>query len=489
MASGGQRPVGGIPAGHQYPSYSLYQPSLLAQNAVSPAINEHVHPREASYDRNSDQNGSRYLDSPSTTSNYPANPTTYPTGLSGVSNQYMRREIPSYHGFHDGAGDPISHRTETPKASSQRPSVDRARILLALAQEFIDAAHDLGSACEALYDGQEEEEYCNLLATGLGCIEAVLQKCKLQPGQEAAVRLYHGKLLYEETEDMNDAEETLCKGIAIADRHKLFDLRYNMQHLLMKILFQTRRTAAFKSLEKIIKDAETYQHFAWVYQFRFLQISFHLEGGSGYRQDYKAALAVLRSVVTLAERLRDVAIQALALAMKAWVSLKGLDPIEGFEQAQRSLATVRSLQSDPKVARLPHIAVLAAFVDMSCYLHRFDPLQAKQRMQFMQSALGNSSEVVNISEDGSFEIPLPKERMLSCNRGDGLVKINEYGGLTMRLDWKPKSDIYNIGYLLSGIALAHKNSVDGHKSENMLQEGIKRQACRSKVRRPCFELR
>lgn len=489
MASGGERQFGGIPPGHQYPSYSSYQPSLLAQNTVNPATNEYVHQREVYYDRNNDQNGSRYLDSPFTTSDYPANPTTYLTGLSDVSNQYIPREIPSYNSFHDGAGDPISPRPETPRASQQRPSVDRARILLTLAEEFIDGAHDLGSACETSYDGQEEEKYYNLLATGLGCIEAVLLKCKLQPGQEAAVRLYHGRLLYEETEDMNEAEETLCKGIALADRHKLFDLRYNMQHLLMKILFQTRRAAAFKSLEKIIKDAEAYQHFAWVYQFRFLQISFHLEGESGYRQDYKAALAVLRSVITLAERLRDVAIQALALAMKAWVSLKGLDPTEGFEQAQRSLATVRSLQSDPKVARLPHIAVLAAFVDMSCYLHKFDPLQAKQRMQFMQSALGNASEVVNISEDGSFEISLPKERMLSCNRGDGLVRINEYGGLTIRLGWKPKSDIYNIGYLLSGIALAHKNSIDGHKSEHMLQEGIKRQACRSKLRRPIFGLR
>ena len=484
MASGGERPFGGIPPGPQYPSYSLYQPSLLAQNTGNPAINEHLQQRAAYCDRNDDQNGPRYLDAPFSISNYPANPTTYPTTLSDVSNQHTRREIPSYHSIHDGAGDPIPPQPETPKASSQRPSVDRAKILLSLAEEFIEAAHDLGSACETSYEGQEEEEYYNLLATGLGCIEAVLLKCKLQPGQEAAVRLYHGRILYEETEDLNEAEETLCKGIAIADRHKLFDLRYNMQHLLMKILLQTRRAAAFKSLEKIIKDAEAYQHFVWVYQFRFLQISFHLDGESGYPRDCKGALAVLRSVITLAERLRDAAIQALALAMKAWVSLRGLDPTEGFEQAQRSLATVRSLQSDPKVARLPHIAILAAFVDMSCYLHIFDPLQAKQRMQSMQNALGNSSEVVNISEDGSFEIPLPKERMLSCNRGDGLVRINEYGGLTIRLHWKPKSDIYNVGYLLSGIALTHKNSIDGHKSEHMLQEGIKRQACRSNVRGP-----
>lgn len=484
MASGGQRPFGGIPPSHQYPSYSLYQPSPLASATANIATNEHVHQREAYYDRNNNQIGPRYLDSPVSLSNYPANPTVYPTNLSDASNQHIRREIPSYHSIHDGARDPISARPGTPKASLPKPAVDRVRILLSLAEEYINAAHALGSACETLYEGEEGEEYYNLLATGLGCIEAVLLKCKLQPGQEAAVRLYHGRLLYEETEDMNEAEETLCKGIAIADRHKLFDLRYNMQHLLMKILFQTRRAAAFKSLEKIIKDAEAYQHFAWVYQFRFLQISFHLERESEYRQDYKAALAVLRSVVTLAERLRDAAIQALALTMKAWVSLKGLDPTEGFEQAQRSLATVRSLQSDPKVARLPHLAVLAAFVDMSCYLHNFDPLQALQRMQFMQSALGNASDIVELSEDGSFEIPLPKERMLSCNRGDGLVRINDYGGLIIRLDWKPKSDVYNVGYLLSGIALTHKNSIDGHKSEHMLQEGIKRQACRSKVRRP-----
>ena len=84
MASGGERPFGGMPPGYQSPSYSLYQPSLLAQNTANPAINEYLPPREAYYDRNNDQNGPRYLDSPSSISNHTANPTTYPTSLSDV---------------------------------------------------------------------------------------------------------------------------------------------------------------------------------------------------------------------------------------------------------------------------------------------------------------------------------------------------------------------------------------------------------------------
>lgn len=74
------------------------------------------------------------------------------------------------------------------------------------------------------------QNYYKLIATGLGCLEAVLkveplvfvyfisetecaQHFKMQPQLEAVVRLKYATILYEETENAMEAEEALSKGV------------------------------------------------------------------------------------------------------------------------------------------------------------------------------------------------------------------------------------------------------------------------------------
>ena len=368
-------------------------------------------------------------------------------------------------------------QSKTPEAVVHISSVDHAILLLSLADEYFSNACSLGSSPCILHDENVMQEYYKLIAGGLRCLETVLEKCPTQPEQEATTRLRYATVLYEETEDLMEAEESLNKGIAIAARHKLFDLKYNMQHLLVRVLFQSSASAALKFLDGIIKDAEAYQHIAWIYAFRFQKVSLHLEHGHESIQDVKVALSTLKTIASAAESYGDTAIRVLALTMNASLSLKALKPSEGFEEAQRLLASVRSSQSNPAVSSLPQLSIFAAFVDLNCYLQHYNSSQAWQRMQSMQNAIATISEASQWMEDGSFPIPLLKERMPLCARRDGIVRIDDQGSLQLMFNWMPKDDIYNIGYLMSGMALAHRNSLDGQKSEQMLHEGIKRELC------------
>lgn len=39
-------------------------------------------------------------------------------------------------------------------------------------------------------------------------------------------------------------------------KHRLLDLKYSMQHLLVRVLYSTKPKASLKSLDGIIKDVE-----------------------------------------------------------------------------------------------------------------------------------------------------------------------------------------------------------------------------------------
>jgi len=45
-------------------------------------------------------------------------------------------------------------------------------------------------------------------------------------------------------------------GSADPKKHRLLDLKYSMQHLLVRVLYKTKPKAALKSLDGIINDVE-----------------------------------------------------------------------------------------------------------------------------------------------------------------------------------------------------------------------------------------
>lgn len=56
-----------------------------------------------------------------------------------------------------------------------KPSVDYQVLLLSLADEYLNAAHRHGTQMALAVREADVEEYYKLIATGLGCLEAVLK--------------------------------------------------------------------------------------------------------------------------------------------------------------------------------------------------------------------------------------------------------------------------------------------------------------------------
>ena len=369
--------------------------------------------------------------------------------------------------------DSYAHKPIVQDQTPAAPPLDYQLLLLSMAEEYFAAAYGRGSIADIIHRETEMQEYYKLIATGLGCLEALLKHYKLAPEREANVRLRYATVLHEETESTMEAEEALSKGISICDRHRFFDQKYNMQHLLARVMFQKNSKAAFKFLDRAMADAQAYQHVAWIYAFRFLRVSLHLELNS--HQDLTAALTQLRSILQTAREHGDKAILATATTMEALVCLRDSGELEGFEQAQRAMASVRSLQLDPAIGNIPQLAALTSFADISCHLQKFDPTLALSSMQNMQNALANILNGPSWDENGSFAIPISNRNMLHSRNEGGVIKRKDDGSLVLMFSWMPNDDIYNIGFLLSGIAMAHKNTTDNQKSEKMFSEGIQRQ--------------
>ena len=364
-----------------------------------------------------------------------------------------------------------------PPPSHESPPLDDQLLLLSLAEEYFAAAYGQGSMADITRRETEMQSYYKLMATGLACLETVLKHFKMQPEREAIVRLRYAAILFEETENYREMEEALSKGIILCDRHRFFDLKYNMQHLLARMLFSRTPRAAFKFLDAILKDAEAYQHIAWVYAFRFLKVAMHLELSS--HQDLVAALNLFKSVISMSSGYGDKAILAIATTLEALTCLMMSSNSEYVEEAQRALACVRSLQMDTAIAELHQLTVLVSFVDLCCQLQQFEPHQAIAKMQFMQIALKSVDFSQSWTEDGSFYIPMTTARMPSCASQSGIVRRRDDDSIVLMFNWMPKEDIYNVGYLLGGASMANRNTIDGQKSEHMLEEGIKRLECES----------
>ncbi|KAL8781728.1 MAG: hypothetical protein Q9194_000232 [Teloschistes cf. exilis] len=353
-------------------------------------------------------------------------------------------------------------------AVPQLPSIDYQLLLLSLADEYIAAARSQGSLASIEHDTKIQQCY-KLLAAGLSCMEILIKQFKLQPQLEASVRLRYASILHEETQNLIEAEQTLSDGIKLCDRYRLFDLKYNMQHLLSRVLFDGSPRASLRFLDKVIEDAEAYGHSAWVYAFRFLKSSLFLRTSS--HQDILSAHTQLKNISALADTLGDKAIHALSSTLEALIHLRESSSLESLEHAQRALAIARSLQFDPKVGRISQVVVLTNIVDLCCSLQHFDPSQAVHKMQAMQTSLETQKHAWQA--DGSLLVPVHSQTASRSPNGSGIVRGDSSGAVLLNFSWTSQNDIYALGYLLSSLAIAHRNTSDGLRSEQMLKEGLR----------------
>lgn len=127
-----------------------------------------------------------------------------------------------------------------PSANAQP---DTAMLLISLAEEYFQAAHELAPAAALSMTVSDVETYEQLIATGLGCLDAALKSVRLAPRLEANIRLRYAGVLFEETENSMEAETALSKGIALCERVCLCATPYFKANLFFRITITTSNMA------------------------------------------------------------------------------------------------------------------------------------------------------------------------------------------------------------------------------------------------------
>ncbi|QGA21991.1 hypothetical protein EYB26_009705 [Talaromyces marneffei] len=363
------------------------------------------------------------------------------------------------------------HKVQKPQKSAPADcDVEYQTLLLALADEYLNAAHSKGTVIALSNNELDLKEYYKLVATGLGCLQAAQTNFRMPPLTEALTRLRYARILIEETDNDILAETALSKGIEICERNKLLDLKYTMQQLLARMLHKSNPKAAAKAVDKMIEDVETYKHTPWEYAFRLLRISLALASSS--HQDFVIAIHNLQKLTNLATRNGDKLVVVVAALIEAVAHLQQSTSPDSVEQAQHAVAVARSHQLDPRVQEIPQIGSMLQMVDISCSLLEYDLNQASQKLQIMQSMMDQRINDARWREDGSFLVPLNTQTPPKPTEIGDILRV-ENGKLCLTLHWLPQHDLYALCYFLSSMTLGAKNSHDGRKAEKYLQEGLR----------------
>ncbi|CAI6328692.1 unnamed protein product [Periconia digitata] len=355
-----------------------------------------------------------------------------------------------------------SSQLQTPTRPQHVPSKplpdDLVVMILSAADEYIAAARSLGSLAAMAMNKADLDQYYKLMSTALGCMDAVLKKYSQAPRDEALLRLRYASLLVEETDNNQEIEETLAKGIALCSRNHFHDLKYAMTHLQARYHFKSSPRAALKLLDQPIQETETFRHIVWVYAFRFLKVTLALQVPG--RPEIASALSQLRIIADHAERRGDRAIYVTCCTLEAMVHLRGTAH-DRFEHAQRAIASARSLQLQLSAKQLGQIDVLIDCIDVACMLQQgqsnFEKLNALQAKvdQDLGPVQGVFSVLIEKSIGGN----------LTFDTGGVFTKAGD-GRDELVFAWLPQPYLKTLVYNLSGLA-----SLPHDRGNSYLQEG------------------
>ncbi|KAK0661753.1 hypothetical protein DIS24_g2348 [Lasiodiplodia hormozganensis] len=390
---------------------------------------------------------------------YPAqhSPPPYPPHRPQQSQYSRPNPVPVPHAASQAASPPrqptVQVQIPRPNPASP-PPLNPQQLLLSLADEYIAAAHAMGPTVALSRRQSDEDKYYKLMSTALGCLEAAIKESRMNPRQEAMTILRYATLLHEETDNNFQTEEYLSRGISLCERHHMLDLKYTMQHLLARSLFTSNHAAALKSIDSVVRSAEMYQHIPWTYAFRLLP------------------MYTLIEVSTLSEKLGDQAVYVASTTILAMVYLRLMNP-DSIEQAQRSIASARSLQLQLTMEELGPIVALLDLIDLACNLQSYKPDQAVAKMRDLQAIMDSAVNGDNSKDDGTFSVLVhrPPSVQLTGTTG-GIFQRNGDGRDRLSLAWMRKRDLWMLGYYLSGVTALLKNPIED-KAESYLKEGLK----------------
>ena len=218
----------------------------------------------------------------------------------------------------------------------------------------------------------------------------------------------------------------------------------------------------------------SYQHIPWEYAFRFLRVSLSLDLCTP--NETSSALQNLRSISASASRHGDHVIFVLGGILEALAYLRSSDE-DVIEPAQRAIAAARSFQLESLAVEYPQLVTFIHILDLLCSLMESNTTQAMSKMQTLRAMLDQVTQEQSkrFSTDGSFSVPVgrgPSSNLLPPTAG-GLISGGHEGLDLLNFTWMPAREIYALGFLLDGATTSHRNTLDGHKAEKSLEEGLK----------------
>lgn len=362
---------------------------------------------------------------------------------------------------------PTKHAKPQPKALP----VDLSVMLLSAADEYIAAAHSLGPSIVQDTSGTTMQQYQRLMATALGCMDAILKDFNMLPRDEAKLRLRYISLLVEETNNTGIIDESLSKQLSLCARCKLEDLKYATMHLEARYQFKTNHRVAFKSLHKTITDAEAYKNIPWVYALRFLMVSLLLQ--SPGRSEVVPALQQLRAIQKHAETFEDRAIYVACNALEAVIHLRSTVS-DRLEQAQRAIAAARSFQLQIKTEDLGAFGTLLEIVDLACGIQQGQPNEEKSK-KLVESLMEDNVGPADKS-GGLFALPLGPitGQNLNLDTG-GIFQKGSDGRNELTFSWLRREDVLSLCFLLCAVDQnIHEKGLNyAHETHQRTKEALK----------------
>lgn len=331
-----------------------------------------------------------------------------------------------------------------PSAPTPLPPLDPYTLLPPLAEEYFGAAHAMGGGAA---HGSGLEQYQKLISTGLGCLEAALYEGRLEPRMEAKIRLRYAAILFEETDNMMEAETALSRGISLCVQNGFFDLKYSMQILLAKILFSKTPKAALIALDGNIGDVEAYQHWSWCYIFRFLRVTMSLQTGKS--SDFHVAINNLHQIVERAGRRGDYAVVTYASLLEALACLRTPGP-ESQENLNRALAAAQTYQLSPE-CNIPTLKVFAHMLGViTSMLHDNNEKTFANLKTFQQLLNDIAKDKAWPSKSDSVLVPLNRSKgdvQVSSVDTKGILNIGEDGRDVLVFSFITKNEAFMLGYV------------------------------------------
>lgn len=300
-----------------------------------------------------------------------------------------------------------------------------------------------------------------------------LKHFKLAPLREAQVSLKYAQILYDETNNLDEAETTLTKSIDLCGRMKFFDLKYAMQLLLAKVLFRSKPRAAIRDLQNMTQDIETFKHTAWEYIFRLQAVSFDLHVSQS--SNIHDAVHQLERIQILAKQHKDHSMYAFSALLESFLHLKN-STSEGQERAQECLAKARSMQLDPDVQDHPQMTALREVVDLIWSLNAHitdDEVMSQKRDGFTKTLSATIHDDSRWAKDELLRLRINPSTFKGVSIQDGGLFEEREGKYYVVLSWMTKSEIEAIGYLVKGMSLKSLNHNLRGRGERFLLEGYK----------------